>query len=599
MAPVLLSDRFVDFLLFDVLDAPSLGKLPAYASCSAETIALVLDSARKLSREVLAPTYRPMDHEPPRFESGRVRVHPLMHELLPRMRELDLSKASRPESRGGMGLPSTVSMLASTYIAAANLSALGFFMLTAGASNLIDTFGSDALKKTYSPKMHACEWMGTMALTEPHAGSSLSDVTTAAIPLENGVFSIKGSKIFISGGDQDLTENVVHLLLARIEGAAPGTKGISLFVVPKMRPRADGTLEPNDVHTTQVLHKVGWRGLPSVALSFGDEGDCRGYLVGQPHQGLRYMFQMMNEARILVGLQAASTASAAYQESLEYARTRPQGRAPTSRDPRSPQVAIIEHADVRRMLLRQKAIVEGSLALLGRTARYADLAENDETPEKRAHAALLLDVLTPIAKTFPAERGFESCALAVQIHGGYGYTTDYVVESFMRDQKLNTIHEGTSGIQSLDLLGRKVMASQGGALRSLAGEIEETVRLARAGGVEAAWCDALSRTLARVGEVTMALGMLGMNGDVSGMLRHSADYLEAMGIACVAWQWLDMARAAKNKLDRASGESRAFYEGELRAAQYWFSTELPKATTLLDLCASGDDSYDALSPASL
>ncbi len=586
----LVSDPFVDFALYDVLDALSLCALPAFAEHSKETFDMVLDNARKLARDVMLPAYRPMDQEPPRFVDGKVRVHARMHSLMKPMIELDLTKATRVPESGGMMLPNTVATLAMTYTAAANLSAGSYFTLTAGASHLIEAFGSDELKSTYLAKMNACEWLGTMALTEPHAGSSLSDVATTATPDPRGGYSIRGSKIFISGGDQDLTENIVHLLLARIAGAAPGTKGISLFVVPKRRENG-GALVGNDVHTTGVLHKMGWRGLPSVALSFGDEGDCRGWLVGEPHQGLRYMFQMMNEARILVGLQAAATASAAYHEALEYARTRPQGRSVGSRDPRSPQVPIIAHDDVRRMLLRQKAIAQGSILLVARGARTSDLAHHGATPADRDRAALLLDVLTPLAKTFPAERGFEATALAVQVHGGYGYTSEYQVESYLRDQKLNTIHEGTSGIQSLDLLGRKVMAGGGQGLRVFVVEVELAIARARAAGVESKWCDALASELERLGALTMQLGALGLEGKAEEMLRHSADYLELMGIVAIAWQWLDAAAAAKERYAEATGDRRALFDGVLRATQYWFATELTRARSLSELIASGDDSY--------
>ena len=379
----LLRDRDVDFLLYEVLDAPALTALPAFAEHTRETFDLYLQSSRRLAREVLFPAYKAMDESPARLANGRVTTHPRMHEIWPQLVELGVIGATRPTEVGGQSLPLTVAVLAHGYLMAANLSAYGYVGLTTGAAHLIEAFGDDALKREIMTRMYAGEWTGTMALTEPQAGSSLADVTTRATPRSDGTYSIYGSKIFISGGDHDLTENIVHMTLARIDGAPAGIKGVSLFAVPKRR-LEDGRLVPNDVHVAGVIHKIGWRGLPSLALTFGEGGDCRGWLVGEPHKGIGYMFQMMNEARIMVGLNGVATASVAYHESLAYARTRPQGRPIASRDPKKPQVPIIEHADVRRMLLRQKAIVEGGLLLVTFAAWHADLAR---APPTRPRAA--------------------------------------------------------------------------------------------------------------------------------------------------------------------------------------------------------------------
>jgi alkylation response protein AidB-like acyl-CoA dehydrogenase len=591
----LVSDRNVEFLLHELLHAEQLCALPHFADHSRETFDLVLASARKLAREVLFPAFKPMDEEPPRLVAGQVRVHPSLREILPRMFELGLANATRPAEVGGQQLPILVNTMATLYAMAANGAAFGYVGLTAGAAHLLETFGSEWLRREFMARMYSGEWTGTMALTEPHAGSSLADVRTRARPTAEGHYLIDGNKVFISGGDQDVSANVVHLVLARIEGAQPGIKGVSLFCVPKKRPveRPAGTdliLADNDCTSAGVFHKLGWRGLPSIALNFGERGDCRGWLVGEPNKGIAQMFQMMNGARLMVGLNGVSTASAAYLESLEYATTRPQGRALSSRDPAAPQVAIIEHADVRRMLLRQKAIVEGGLALLATTARYADLAEHAQTPEERHRALLLLDLLTPLAKTFPADRGFESNTLAVQIHGGYGYTSEYLPEAWLRDQKLNSIHEGTSGIQGLDLLGRKAMAEGGAALILLSEELEVSLARAAAAGVEAAWIDAVRASLQTAGEATMQLAQLGLGGDREGMLLHSADYLDMLSTLAIGWQWIAQAAAAREGLARGGPDSD-FYRGKLSAAQYWIRTELPRIPHLASLCTSGEDSY--------
>ena len=590
----LLDDRDVDFLLYDVLHADRLVELPGFAEHGRETFDLLLRTTRRFAREVLHPAYKPMDEATPVLANGRVTVHPRMRAIYPKLVELGLINASRPAAVGGMDLPLTISTAAMAYLMAANVSAAGFAFLTTGAAHLIEAFGDEALKATYMAPMYDGTWTGTMALTEPQAGSSLTDVKTTATPTAAGHYLIRGSKTFISGGDHDLTENIVNLTLARIEGAPPGIKGVSLFVVPRRRPEGEGLVD-NDVQTAGVIHKIGWRGLPSVILSFGEASDCHGFLLGEPHKGINYMFQMMNEARILVGVSAAATASAAYHEAVGYARMRPQGRKALARDPSAPQIPIIEHADVRRMLLRQKAIVEGALGLALATSRYADLAAHAATPEARARAATLLDLLTPIAKSFPAEKGFEANTLSVQVHGGYGYSSEYLPEAWLRDQKLNSIHEGTTGIQSMDLLGRKAVAGGGAALQALLEEIAETAARARTALVPVAWIDAVTRAGASVAALTGELGGYGASGDIEKMMLHSVDYLELFSILVTSWQWLLQAAAAQECLARKDTLAD-FYEGKLCAAQYWISTEIPRIAALAELCRSAEDSYGRMKP---
>ncbi|MCY1017187.1 acyl-CoA dehydrogenase [Pyxidicoccus sp. MSG2] len=589
----LLSDRDVDFQLYEVLDAASLCALPAFSEHSRDTFTLLLDSTRRFAREVLYPTYRPMDAEPPVFKDGRVHVHPLMRKLYPQMVELGLLTATRPPEVGGQQLPLTVHAVSSAYLMAANLSAFAYVGLTLGAAHLLEVFGSPEVQEMFMAPLYRGEWTGTMALTEPQAGSSLADVRTRATPAPDGTWRIQGSKIFISGGDQDFTQNVVHLTLARTEGAETGVKGISLFAVPARRLEG-GKLVDNDVRVAGVIHKIGWKGIPSLALNYGEEGDCHGWMVGPPGRGLACMFQMMNEARIMVGMNGVATALVAYHEAVAYARERPQGRPAGIRDATRPQSPIIEHADVRRMLLRQKAIVEGGLSLLLAASYQADVALHGTDEDSRKRAQLLVDLLTPVAKTFPAERGFEANALAVQVHGGYGYSSEYPPEAWLRDQKLNSIHEGTTGIQGLDLLGRKVVAGGGAALQSFSEEVAATVARARKAGVEAAWCDALEAALGEVAEVVGALGARGMSGEVELMLRHSADFLDLFSVLAVAWRWLAQAAAAKEGLAR--GGDGDFYEGKLAAAQYWFAVELPRVPLLASLCRTGEDSYARMRP---
>jgi butyryl-CoA dehydrogenase len=590
----LVSDRDVEFVLYRLLDVPALCRHPYFRDHSRETFDLFLRSARRLAREELFPSYRPLDEAPPVLKDGAVRVHPRLREIYPRLVELGIVGATRPAEVGGQQLPHVVATAAGLYLMAGNLSAFGYAGLTAGAAHLIESFGSEDLRRIYMARMYAGEWTGTMALTEPQAGSSLADVRTRARPTPEGHYLLDGAKIFISGGDHDLAGNVVHLVLARIDGAPPGVKGISLFCVPKLRPEGS-RLVPNDVRVTGLIHKIGWRGLPSLALAFGEDGDCRGWLLGEPHRGLAHMFQMMNEARIMVGCNGVATASVAYHESLAYALSRPQGRPAGARDPTRPQVPIVEHADVRRMLLRQKAIVEGGLSLLLTAAFQADLAAHAEDPGERARAQRLLDLLTPVAKSYPAEAGFESNALAVQVHGGYGYSSEYLPEAWLRDQKLNSIHEGTTGIQGLDLLGRRALAGDGEGVRLLLGEIAAAGERARKAGVDPEWAAAVEEAGRRLAEVTLHLGGLGAGGDVEGMLLHSADYLEAFSLLAVGWQWLRQAAVAREGLERDPA-GRGFYEGKLCAAQYFIQTDLPEVERLAGLCRSGEDSYARMRP---
>ena len=599
----LIDDRLVSFLLYEVLDAESLCQLPTYADHDRDTFDMVLQGIRRLAREELYPSYRPMDEAPPQLRAGRVSVHPDMRRLYQQMVELGLIDATRPYEFGGQQLPHLVMGLATSYLMAGNLSVYGYIGLTNGAGHLIETFGDEALKQRFMRHMYDGEWTGTMALTEPQAGSSLSDITSSATPTDADHYLITGNKIFISGGDHDMCENIVHLLLARIDGAPAGTKGISLFAVPKLRSAGPGQtgLVDNDVHTAGLIHKIGWRALPSLVMSYGERGACHGWLVGEPHKGLSYMFQMMNEARLMVGLNSISTASVAYHESLEYARTRPQGRPLSDRNPTNPQVPIVEHADVRRMLLRQKAIIEGCMALYATATECVDRLAGGGDPEALIAEQHLLNLLTPIVKSYPAERGFEANALAMQIHGGYGYSSEYLPESWLRDQKLNTIHEGTTGIQSLDLLGRRAVAQGGAPLNVLAARIAATVAHARAdagaGDGVAAWCDALEHACQDALSLTAELGARGLSGDTEGMLRHSVDYLELLSIVAVAWQWLAMATAAHVGLvAEPSPEDADFYRGKLCAAQYYFATEVPRIEHLATLCRSAEDSYERMRP---
>ena len=595
----MIDGKTLDFLLFDCLRVDALTELPYFAHHSHETFELSLRTAEKFAREQLQPMHAVMDRAPPELKNGKVHTHPEMARLYAGMAEAGFISAERSLEVGGQQLPFTIALAMNGMLSAGNLGAACYAGLSDGAAHLIESFGTPELKEKYMAPMYEGRWTGTMALTEPQAGSSLADVRTRATLQADGTYKIKGSKVFISGGDNTFAENIVHLALARIDGAPAGIKGVSLFCVPKKR-LENGKLVANDVAASGVFHKMGWKVLPSIALEFGEEDACIGYLVGEVNQGLRCMFQMMNGARLAVGMSAAATASAAYHLSLEYARTRPQGRPTTNRDPATAPIPIIEHADVRRMLLAQKAIVEGSLALLLRCGLYSDLAQHSTDSDVRKRSQKLLDFLTPIAKTIPSEKGFESNVLAVQIHGGYGYTSEYLPELYMREQKLNTLHEGTTGIQSLDLLGRKIFADGGQGAMLLGEEMQTTITGASANPELAPLGDILASALANWSQVLMTLGQRAASGELERALATSVWHLELAGILVIAWQLLETARIATTTpvAARKTHVDAPFAEGKVRAAQYWFEYEMSKVPGLCSLLNRERPSYLAMSEGS-
>jgi butyryl-CoA dehydrogenase len=579
--------RNLRFLLYEVHDINALTRRPYFRDHDRETFDQVLDTAARLAKNTLRPVFREMDTQPPQYVNGRVLVHPAVREFMKECGEGGWIGASDPFDSGGQQLPVTLTAACSFMWCAANYSASVYPMLTGGAARLIETFGSEELRNLYTPAMRAGRWQGTMALTEPQAGSSLSDVLTSATPTDDGHYKIKGQKIFISAGDHDAADNTVHLMLARIKGAPPGVKGISLFVVPRLRPE-NGALVENDVNTAGIFHKLGYRGCPITHLSMGERDDCRGRLVGTPHSGLQHMFQMMNEARIEVGVGATGIASAAYYTSLSYAQERPQGRRVTEKDPTRPPVLIFEHADVKRMLLFQRAVVEGALSLLLQCGVYADLEKTSDSHEK-ARWSLLLGLLTPAAKSYPSETGLESVSKGLQILGGYGYCDEFPLEQHYRDMRIHAIHEGTTGIQALDLLGRKVIIHEGAALKLFREEV--TVAIQTASGVEELrpYADRLMRGITLLGEVTDHLVRIRRKEDIEASLADAVLYLEMFSLIAIAWQWLiqGLAIVRGGELNPSPADA-AFYSGKLRTMRFFFHYELPKIEGLAKRLAESD-----------
>jgi alkylation response protein AidB-like acyl-CoA dehydrogenase len=587
MKSILLSRRDVDFLLFDWLRVEELTKRQLFANHTGDTFADVLTLCEQLAVRYFAPHYKWSDTHEPTFDGTTASVLPEVKEAVTAFSEAGLMGMSMDEKHGGAQLPAVVATAAFMWLQAANVSTVGYSLLTLANANLLAEFGSDEQIATFLPPMLAGRFTGTMCLSEPHAGSSLADITTRAEPQDDGTYRLFGSKMWISGGDHDLAENIVHLVLAKLPGAPAGTKGLSLFIVPKSLVGVEGTVgERNDVATAGLNHKMGQRGMTNALLNFG-EGAFRpggragavGVLVGQPHHGLSYMFHMMNEARLVVGAAATALGYTGYLKSLEYARNRPQGRRLTAKDPSASPVPIIEHSDVKRMLVAQKSYVEGSLALILYCARLTDITRSAESPDERDSATLMLDLLTPIAKSWPSQWCLEANSLAIQIHGGYGYTREYDVEQHYRDNRLNPIHEGTHGIQSLDLLGRKVRERDGAGLRILGAEIADTITKTDAlGGEPAQLAAQLDSAWGRLRKVTATL-LAADEPDVA--LANSALYLDAFGHIVIAWIWLEQVIAA------AGGEG-GFYDGKRFAARYFYRYELPKIGPQLDLLDSLD-----------
>lgn len=574
MASKFMSRKNLSFLLYDVFDTAGLCAYPYFSMHNRKAFDMVVDSAHTMAKNLMWPMVKEMDENPPELSDGVVKVHPAVKQVMKESGDGGWIAASFPEDHDGEQLPLTISNAARFIFAAANYSLSVYADLSTGAAHLLTSFAPEELQEKFVPKILEGKWQGTMALTEPQAGSSLSDIMTTATPAADGSYRIQGHKIFISAGDHSGVENVVHLMLARIEGAPAGVKGISLFAVPKMRPEG-GRLVPNDLTVTQVYHKLGYRGTPLTELSIGEKGDCHGFLVGEANKGLRCMFQMMNEARLEVGLGATGIATAAYYAALDYAQKRPQGRRIGQKDMTLPQITIIEHADIKRMLLFQKAVVEGSLSLLMQCSIYSDLAMVTEGEEKERYE-LLLEILTPVAKTYPSECGVLAVSAGIQCLGGYGYCDDFPLEQYYRDIRIHPIHEGTTGIQAMDLLGRKVVMKEGKAAMLFFEEVKKTIAAAEAFPGLSGHAAKLSAALDRVQQVSMHLIGVAQESGPEVYLADAKLFLDFFGLVVMGWQWLVQAMAAQKKMDEGPGEKeKDFYQGKLFTADYFFCYELP------------------------
>ena len=580
MNTVTLNQRDIDFLLYEFLDTESLLSRARYAEHSRESFDATINGAKNIAEKYYADHYHKGDAEEPIFEGNSVTLIPEIQTAWDATVEFGLLGASYDFEEGGVQLPEVICKVCGTYIQAANSGSSGYYFVTAAASNVIRAFGNEEQKSLFLSSMMDGRSAGTMALTEPAQGSTLGDITTSATLQSDKSYRIRGQKIYISNGDHSLSDNIIHLVLARIEGAPKGTRGISLFIVPKFLVNTDGTIgERNDVALAGLLHKMGNRSATSTVLNFGEQQGAVGYLIGEPHQGLRYMFQMMNDLRIGVGLGASALAYRGYLHALDYARERPQGRLPSNKDPQAPQVKIIEHADVRRMLLAQKSYAEGSLALCLYAASLAEDIKTASSAADREHARLVLDFLTPIVKSFPSKYGCISNDLAIQVLGGSGYIRDYPVEQLYRDQRLNPIHEGTEGIHGLDLLGRKVSSNNGKSYQLFINVVENTLAEAADIPEVAHFVPPIMEAISRTKRVTESLlYTIKENPDLG--LANATIYLDMFGQVVMSWIWLKQAVTATRKLNQNQSEKADsefnFYQGKLYAAQYFISRELPQ-----------------------
>ena len=608
MSSTILSRRDLDFILFEWLDVEALTSRPRFADHSRETFGAAIDTAQQIATDLFAPHNKLSDSQEPSFDGEKVAIIPQVKTALDTYSAAGLMAAGQDYELDGMQLPSVVEKAVAAWFTAANVATSAYIFLTIANANTLLKTGTPRQVEQFVKPMFAGEFFGTMCLSEPQAGSSLSDITTRAVPdAVDGPdgerqYRLTGNKMWISAGEHELAGNIVHLVLAKIPGPdgklIPGTRGISLFIVPKFLLDEQGKPgERNDVVLAGLNHKMGNRGTTNCLLNFGEgkftpqgKRGAVGYLVGTAHQGLANMFHMMNEARIGVGLGAAVLGVTGYLHALDYARNRPQGRHPAEKDPAQPPLNIIRHTDVRRMLLAQKAYVEGALGLVLYCARLVDEQNSAETAEERRHAGQLLDFLTPIAKSWPSQWCVEANSLAIQVHGGYGYTREYNVEQFYRDNRLNPIHEGTHGIHGLDLLGRKVTLQDGALFKAVGAELAATVAAVRAEAHDELlpellpYADQLEAAWRQLAEVTATLYA---TGDLNKTLANASVYLEAAGHIIVAWIWLQQAQVAARKLATDAAEPD-FYRGKLQACRYFYHWELPKIGPQLKLLASID-----------
>ena len=598
MPATLMNERDLEFMLYELFDSEGLTSRERYQDHDRQTFNEVINTAKVIAEKHFLPIRQKLDTHQPTFDGKKVHIIPELKTAIDAVNHSGIGSATADYDLGGMQLPPIIASAASSFLTVAGGVGMGYNMLTTANANLLQAHGSDELINTWVKPMREGRFMGTMAMTEPGSGSSLGDLITKAVKADDGTYRISGNKIYISGGDHDLSDNIVHLVLARIQGAPKGVKGISLFVVPKFLLNDDGSIgADNEVALAGLFHKMGGRAQTSTALSFGEKNGSVGYLVGEEHCGLKYMFHMMNEARIMVGTSGAVLAVAGYQYSVDYAKNRPQGRLPSCKDPQSPMVNIIEHADVKRMLLAQKAYAEGAMALVLYGTQLSDDEHTAATEEQRQYAHTLLDFLTPIIKTWPSEYGPKANSLAIQVMGGHGYINEHPVEMFYRDNRLNPIHEGTTGIQSLDLLTRKVPMNKMQGYHATLKEMRKTLDEAKQYNGLQQTTEQLSEALTTLSTTTEAVLSAMATKNIDLALSNSVKYLELFGHVIIAWLWLKQSIVATKALaEQPHQDDVYFYQGKLQAAQYFYRFELPEINLWSQLLIHTDSTSFDMQP---
>ena len=604
MPQVITDRRDIDFVLYEQFNAEQLTHYEKFAEFNKKTFDLIINEARNLAIKEILPTFAEGDREGVRLENGQVKVPSCYQRAYKLFREGEWTAMVADPELGGQGLPYCVSQAASEYLVGANYAFTLYGVVGHAAGELIEIYGTEEQKRLFLKKMYSGEWSGTMQLTEPQAGSDVGALTTSAIKNPDGTYSITGNKIFITAGDQDLTENIIHPVLARIEGAPEGTKGISLFLIPKIWVNEDGSLgEPNDIICTGLEEKMGIHGSSTCSMALGSRGQCRGLLLGEENKGMRAMFYMMNVARLAVGFIGFISGSAAYIYSLNYARERLQGKDLESiMEPDAPQVPIIRHPDVRRMLLWMKAHVEGMRSFIYLISSLIDGQMCTDDDQKKEYNQGLIDLLTPVIKSYCSDRGFEICAEAIQVHGGYGYTRDYPVEQLLRDCKIASIYEGTNGIQAMDLLGRKLGMKGGVVFLNFMQEIQKITGRAKKISELEKLANRVDEAVNRMGEVAMHLGKTALSPDLKVAFAYAKPFLDVIGDVCMAWMLLWRATIAVPQRDALAGsldpkarhakatenKETAFYEGQVQSARYFINAILPITMGRMNAIEAGD-----------
>lgn len=610
MAQLIADRKDIDFVLYEQMGIESILKSKKFSSFNRKMFDMIAKEARSFALKEILPTYAEGDQNGAVFENGTVKSPECFHKVHKLYVENEWVALTQNPDFGGQGLPHLVAQVALEYIMGSNFSFAFFGILAAGAGKLIELGGTDDLKNIYLEKVYTGKWGATMLLTEPNAGSDVGALTTTAVKNDDGTYSIKGNKIFITNGDQDITDNVIHPVLARIEGAPDGTKGISLFLVPKYLVNEDGSLgEFNNVLCTGIEEKLGLHASPTCSMSLGDRGECKGYLLGEENKGMNLMFYMMNDVRLEVGMQALAHASAAYLYAVDYARERLQGRALDEKDPSTPQISIINHPDVKRMLVEMKSYVDGMRSFVYYIAFCFDMISSTEDKDEKEYYKGLIDLITPIAKAYNSEVGYDVCVQSMQIFGGYGYTAEYPIEQILRDCKIASIYEGTNGIQAMDLLGRKLGMKKGKVFNDFIGEMKKTITLAKQSPALTSLADKFETAIQSYMETALHVGKVASSPEFKTGFTFAHPFLRVSGDMVMSWMLLWRAAIAAPKLDKICGDLKGkereqkiskdkngdFYDGQIKTAEYFINVMLPASIGKMNGIQSGTDAVLSMS----